>query len=157
MGAGASLDADQNQRNERRESAGAMLRYYCHECSRSFLPPAPSPAAASPQHCPFCNSSFLEEIPQQHQEAAAASSSRQGGRGLLRRLSEEQTRRLTNAASMLQLLEAQLRDELERLQGSLALAGEQGEPDKPPPFTQGMRDSLKNVKTSIPMICEQPR
>ena len=143
MGAGASMDS-QRDSDEQTEAASSRTRFYCHECHRSFLP-LPSQRDSPDLRCNFCNSSFLEEIelPMQirrrHYE-----------------LSDEQTRRLTSAAALLQMLEAQLRDELEMLQSTLAMNNGNSE-QKLPPFTQGMRDVLKHVKTNIDMICEQPR
>ena len=167
MGAGASLDAAGHAGGGggvRGEAGGG--RYYCHECRRSFLP------NDSQLECVFCRSSFLEELEnvpgEQEGEGGGAGGGGGGGGGRMRQyeLNEEQTRRLTSAAALLQMLEVQLRDELEMLQTSLVLRGRgQGEDeglvlggqDKPPAFTQGMKDLLKNVKTSVDMICEQPR
>ena len=52
------------------------------------------------------------------------------------------------------MLETQLREELQMLQ-SINVNGENG--SKNSPFTQGMKDMLKNVKTNVSMICDQPR
>jgi hypothetical protein len=169
MGAGASLDAAGHAGGGGgvRGEAGSG-RYYCHECRRSFLP------NNSQLECVFCRSSFLEELENVpgEQEGEDGGGGGGGGGGRMRQyeLNEEQTRRLTSAAALLQMLEVQLRDELEMLQTSLVLRGRgqgQGEDeglvlggqgqDKPPAFTQGMKDLLKNVKTSVDMICEQPR
>ena len=63
-------------------------------------------------HCPYCNSTFLEDIGSS--SVVLATNAIVNARNMA--LSEEQSRRLANAAIMLRLLEAQLRDELESLQ-----------------------------------------
>ena len=120
MGAGASaLDESQERRIQQQEEEAAMareseagggrMRYFCHECRRSFLPSldpeaeAAGEEASPPTHCTFCHSSFLEEVDPRLLTASGA--------GVRRRqydLSEEQTRRLTSAAALLQMLETQV-------------------------------------------------
>lgn len=64
---------------------------------------------------------------------------------------ESQARRLTNAAALLQLLELQLREELDALRSSIA-----NEQDKHHPLTQIMKDRLRTINISVEMLCEQP-
>ena len=67
-------------------------------------------------------------------------------------LNEDQARRLTSAAALLQLLESQLREELDILQSTLASSEA-----KPPPLTKGMTDRLKKTQVTVEMLCDQPR
>ena len=60
-------------------------------------------------NCPYCHSSFLEDFGPRGSARVAPRDVRVG-------LSEEQARRLNNAATLLQILEAQLRQELNHLQ-----------------------------------------
>jgi hypothetical protein len=72
-------------------------------------------------------------------------------------LSEEQARRLANAAIMLRILEAQLRDELESLQVAFSNGrGDRGGSQKPKALSQIMLDKMRNVKPSVDMICSLP-
>lgn len=67
-------------------------------------------------------------------------------------LNAEQAHRLTNAAVLLQLLENQLREELNILQSTLASTEA-----KPPPLTKGMTDRLEKTTVTVEMLCDQPR
>jgi hypothetical protein len=67
-------------------------------------------------------------------------------------LNAEQAHRLTSAAVLLQLLESQLREELNILQSTLASTEA-----KPPPLTKGMTDRLEKTKVTVEMLCDQPR
>jgi len=97
--------------------------------------------------CPYCQSSFLEEYVS-NQVVAIGS-----GRGLGRNgLSDEQARRLNNAATLLQMLEAQLREELDNLQNVFMEA----EARKAKRLTKSMIESLRDVSLNLDMICSQP-
>lgn len=95
-------------------------------------------------NCPYCHSGFLEEF--------GPTTSRLSGRDLRLGLSDEQARRLNNAATLLQILEAQLREELDHLQSAFLAA----EARKSAPLTKRMLDSLKNTNITVDMICCQP-
>ena len=99
MGSGVSFDMP---------SAGT-LQYFCHSCRRMF--PLLSNSITAEQNCPFCNSSFLEDITDRY-----ATSSHQHSHSHHERdrdeITEVQSRRLQNAALMLRILEAQLQEEL---------------------------------------------
>jgi len=69
-------------------------------------------------------------------------------------LSEEQNRRLANAAIMLRLLEAQLRDELDNLQ-MLQAQRDQNE-KKVKPLTKIMKRKLREIPLNLDQICSQP-
>ena len=99
--------------------------------------------------CPYCQSSFLEECP--FGPSGGISESRLNPRQVGVGLNDEQALRLNQAATLLQMLEAQLRHELETLQAAFA-----ENEKKCPPLTQSMRDSLKNIVLNVDMICNQP-
>ena len=108
MGAGASFESGLGLEEE---------QYFCHACRRVFM-------LGSPRHdmtCPHCDSTFLEEVGGVRQSELLPG--RRGGRPYQNifgdaggSLSAEQTRRISSAATMLRLLETQLRQELEQLQ-----------------------------------------
>jgi hypothetical protein len=91
--------------------------------------------------CVICGSSFIEEVV--------------GGRSQYH-LNESQARRLTNAAALLQLLELQLRDELDALRQTLANEQQQQQEKVNQPLTQIMKDRLRTIALSVEMMCEQP-
>ena len=91
------------------------------------------------ENCPLCSSSFLEEIEDTPEN-------------MRYQLNDDQARRLTSASALLHLLEAQLRDELDILQSTLA-----GAEGKPPPLTKGMTDRLQKTQVTVEMLCDQPR
>lgn len=140
MGAGASTDQERNRELRRQEEVGHGQRFFCHECRRSFI--THTRRRATELQCNFCRSTFLEEI-----EGSILSRPRPF------EFNEDQTRRLTTAAALLHMLESQLRDELEMLQSTISMSSTHA---KVMPFTQGMKDMLKNVKVSAEMVCEQP-
>jgi hypothetical protein len=82
-----------------------------------------------------------------------ARSSSGSGRGY--HLNEDQARRLTSAAALLQLLELQLREELDALRTTLANEQQQ-QAEKNLPLTQVMKDRLRLMKLNVEMMCEQP-
>ena len=110
-----------------------MQHFFCHNCRRNFLRPS-----AENLTCPNCNSSFVEEVEQPFRR-----------RGQYH-LSEDQARRWSSAAALLQLLENQLREELHLLQANY------DESEKKPKFTKLMRESLRNVYVDVEKIVSQP-
>lgn len=124
MGAGASFDPSPGE---------GMQHFYCHNCNRNFLRPS-----AENLTCPNCDSTFVEEVEQPFRR-----------RGQYH-LSEEQARRLSSAAALLQLLENQLREELSLLQANY------DESEKKPKLTKLMRESLRNVFVDVEKIVSQP-
>lgn len=165
MGGGISIDSS---------SFGvvpANTRYYCHACRNIFS--HGMAVRRVEMCCPRCQSSFLEEFSTQpitasHQSPFQMFGTRQLFSGGSQRnrslqpgdLTEDQARRLANAAIMLRLLEAQLRDELEALQltfattlqNSAAAAAQRG----PKPLSQIMLDKIGSPELSLDMICDQP-
>lgn len=134
MGAGGSaLPTDSN-----------INRYFCHQCRRIFAMSIQQSAVGVHMHCPYCHSGFLEEF--------GPSTNRLSARDLRLGLTDEQTRRLNNAATLLQILEAQLREELDHLQSAFLAA----EARKPAPLSKKLLDSLKNKNITVDMICDQP-
>jgi len=134
MGAGASFENPSNGESD-------LNRYFCHSCRRIFAMSTP-PAG---MHCPYCQSSFLEEF-------ARRGSARINARDLRIGLSDEQARRLNNAATLLQILEAQLREELNNLQHAFTEA----EARKVKPLSRTMLDNLKSTNLTVDMLCDQP-
>eukprot|EP01041_Mallomonas_annulata_P005206 gene5206-10421_t len=133
MGAGASFENAPNEAD--------LSRYFCHSCRRIFA----MSTAPIGMHCPYCQSSFLEEF-------GGRGSSRINARDLRLGLSDEQARRLNNAATLLQILEAQLREELSNLQNAFMEA----EARKSQPLTRAMLDNLKSTNLNVDMLCDQP-
>lgn len=138
MGSGASFETTTGNDDS--------TRYFCHSCRYVF--DLNSPFNARVVHtCPRCHSSFLEEF-------GGDRSSYMGNFRHHSELNEEQSRRLANAAIMLRLLEAQLRDELENLQFQYAASRQ--EQQKPAPMSTLMLDKLRQPKLSVDMMCSQP-
>ena len=103
--------------------------------------------------CPYCYSSFLEEIGTPAQ--AYESNSIVNSRNVL--LNDEQSRRLATSAIMLRLLEAQLRTELQSLTSGLERdAARRANEEKPKPMTQATLCKLRKTKVDIDMLCSQP-
>ena len=106
--------------------------------------------------CPFCFSTFIEEIgtPAAAYEANTIVNSRNVF------LTEEQTHRMASAAIMLRLLEAQLRDELLNLSLNHAAANARdqgaGAVAKTRPMTQACLCKLRKATLDLDLICSQP-
>ena len=107
MGAGASIG----------ETPEGHTKYHCHECHQEVFIPNGADIA-----CPHCRSSFLEESMDHSvlpfgrpnlEDSDRNSGGSSGGMTL------NQSRRLANAAIMLRILEAQLREELDMLQSNM--------------------------------------
>jgi Zn finger protein HypA/HybF involved in hydrogenase expression len=139
MGSGASFDNGLESDNS--------TRFFCHACRRVFG--LGGVISAQDLYCPHCHSTFLEEI-----------STLAGDTALRARahvdLTEEQSRRLANAATMLRLLESQLRDELEQLQLAYANNTRRNEEEKIRPLTTVMKEKLRRTELSLDMLCSQP-
>jgi len=143
MGGGASLE------NTQLITTSPSLRFYCHSCRNIFI--ASENVRRSELSCPRCQSSFLEDF-----NAHPYSNHNGYARNNLREeLSDEQARRLANAAIMLRLLEIQLRDELEHLQ-NMYNASRQDSTNPCKPMTQTMIDKIRNPPLTVDMVCSQP-
>ena len=164
MGAGASFDVDPSM------EMGSDIRasdttHFCHQCRR----PTRVDTSLDGISCSTCLSSFVEEIPPNSTRGtydgammlAGGSHSNENTMTLpaprgryYSNLSEDQNRRLANAAIMLRLLEAQLRDELDNLQ-MLQAQRDQNE-KKIKPLTNIMKRKLREIPLSLDQICSQP-
>eukprot|EP00596_Hydrurales_sp_CCMP1899_P000689 CAMPEP_0119036732 /NCGR_PEP_ID=MMETSP1177-20130426/4653_1 /TAXON_ID=2985 /ORGANISM="Ochromonas sp, Strain CCMP1899" /LENGTH=522 /DNA_ID=CAMNT_0006997015 /DNA_START=212 /DNA_END=1780 /DNA_ORIENTATION=- len=131
-------------------------RFFCHACGRVFGLGLGGIGSSDYFCCPHCQSSFLEEIDNPSLSPSADSS------GVVVRtrnnaLSEDQSRRLANAAIMLRLLELQLREELDSLQNAFATNNARRSDEiKVKPLTQIMLQKLRKTPLSLDMICSQP-
>lgn len=161
MGAGASFDADPSMEmgNGMR---GSDTTHFCHQCLR----PTRVDTSLDGISCSTCLSSFVEEIQPNstrgtydgammlaggsHSHDNTITIPAPGGR-YYSNLSEDQNRRLANAAIMLRLLEAQLRDELDNLQMLQAQREK-----KLNPLTKIMKRKLREIPLSLDQICSQP-
>ena len=133
-------------------SAGA--RVFCHSCQRVIASPDGVLDA-----CPLCQSSFVEELPPlQHTARPASLGLGGGGRPGLGGggLSDDQSRRLANAAFMLRILENRLRDELVFLQRAAAESENESTPKRKPRMTLAQSTKLKSPKLSVDLCCAQP-
>lgn len=117
-------------------SASSCCHFYCHACARTFVCGA-SQGQNGDARCVYCQSTFVEE-----------------GyliRGTQRNLTVEQTRRLTNASFMLQLLEAQFHDDLYQLHRVM----QQPEAAKVEPLNCAEINSFWNVTMTLDMLNSQ--
>ena len=108
MGAGASFDT-----LAREHDSNSSRRFFCHNCQRNVS--YTGQEDTSNILCPYCTSSFIEELPEASTELQRMQRRRQD----LQELSSDQSRRLANAALMLRLLEAQLHGEVQSLHEAL--------------------------------------
>ena len=160
MGAGASFDVDPSMETGSDMYGGS---YFCHQCRR------PTRVDTSDGiSCSTCLSTFVEEMPPNSTRGtyegammlAGGSHSNENSiipapRGrYYSNLSDDQNRRLANAAIMLRLLEAQLRDELDNLQMLQAQRDQQEKKIKP--LTKIMKRKLREIPLSLDQICSQP-
>lgn len=162
MGAGASL-GDQ-MLNEEPEGSQTSQRYFCHECRQITR-------ARNTSVCGACNSSFIESL--EGSSAESAMSMVGGGNSMFRsregggeggegssgsrrnmNLSQDQSRRLANAAIMLRLLERQLQGELESIQAQYRQA--QAEHEAQECMSPVMKRKLRRPKADVDMIVAQP-
>lgn len=134
MGAGASFEPNL-------VDPQGSNRYFCHSCQHAFH--LNDPLSHENFHCPYCQSTFLEEIgvnPLNLQHHG--------------RLTLEQTLRITNATAMLRLLELQLREELEHLQTAFETTNSRNQNTKK--LTNAMKFRFKNISLTLDDICSQP-
>lgn len=158
MGGGAStLD---NEVGWDTEDSSPSTRYYCHTCHRTMNIVGMN--APSDIHCPLCESTFLEQLPQIQRTAQPPSTSTAERvpteeLNTLTDLNESQSRRLNNAAFMLRMLENRLRDELQLLQRTMAEHESNIESAKSPPkLSLTQISKLKTPKLSVDLCCAQP-
>lgn len=160
MGAGASLGTDQLL-NDESDGDQTAQRYFCHECNQITR------SSREVQQCGACNSSFIEAIEGSSAESAMSmigggsstfgGRDRGGGGSESRRdmnLSQDQSRRLANAAIMLRLLERQLQGELESIQAQYRQS--QAEQEAAQCMSPVMKRKLRRPKADIDMIVAQP-
>ena len=98
--------------------------------------------------CQYCHSAFVEEFLYNHPNFGPNRSM-----GLGNHLSDEQSRRLTNAAFMLRIFENQLRDELEQIQNVFDNVSSS---QKPKSLSASQLESITDVNLTIDLICSQP-
>ena len=154
MGAGATLHSPTDGLALLRHGSGR--HFFCHACSRSM-------SYSGDDHnmgllCPYCGSSFLEEQDVQQQQERQHLQQR---RRDLQDLSSEQSRRLANAATMLQLLEQQLHGEMASLHGAVVRRDEQqqlqeGGSEPSACLSPLMRKKLRKAKMDTDTVCSQP-
>jgi hypothetical protein len=148
MGAGASMDPSLAFL-DRISNEGD--RYFCHSCHR--VSGLDTNQATSDLICPHCQSTFLEEVGENNQTVARHHHTHG-------QLTNDQSRRITNATAMLRLLESQLREELESLQQAFATASarmnEEGGGNKQKKLTKVMTSRLRRVAVNLDMACSQP-
>lgn len=154
MGAGASVDGGAPAEG----AADGRSRYFCHMCRRPFS----SGHQAANTRCPHCGESFVEHVEEFRYAGGGGNAIRvihrdAGSRGAERDrmdMSEDQRRRLFNAAALLQLLEAHLREELLALERAVR-DSENGK--APGALTDLAKYTfLKNTKVGTDDICAQP-
>ena len=148
MGAGASAFHENEE----------MPRFFCHGCSR-VVNLLDEDATTPSMQCPICESAFLEQLPR-HSRLPGADRREDhrvgGGAASSSELSEDQSRRLANAAFMLRVLESRLRDELELLQRATADHAESSDPPKSPKLTLAQISKLKTPQLTTDLCCAQP-
>lgn len=160
MGAGGSIDNGLTLETEND-------RYFCHGCHRVFtLGNGLSPIGAS---CPYCYCDTLEEL-SSISRGQNLYPVRRNSRGRFasmfgnHEVSDAQTQRVTTAATMLRLLEAQLREELEQLQfafetAQLRIGTEMRNAAPLVPkakFTKIMLGKLRTCPLDVDTVCSQP-
>lgn len=140
MGSGASFDSSTISLAQSRRSS-----YFCHSCSCLFQ----NPSASTGITCPSCDSTFVEEMNDFRDHFII---------GRRNELNDEQARRLANAAIMLRILEAQLREELESLQLAFSngRSDRGGDSSRSNVLSQTMIDKMRVIKPSVDMICSLP-
>ena len=145
MGAGASFDTLGGAGTE------GPRRFFCHACQQNVQYSGQEDTANL--LCPYCASSFIEEVPQ----APSSELQRmQRRRQDLQELSSDQSRRLANAAIMLRLLEAQLHGEVQQLHEALLRQQEQQSEESNTCMSPVMRKKLRNAVMDTDLICSQP-
>ena len=137
MGAGASIG----------EVPEGHTKYHCHECHQEVFIPNGGDIA-----CPHCRSSFLEESMDHSIVPFGRTNLEESDRGS-GGMTLNQSRRLANAAIMLRILEAQLREELDTLQSNM---DRDNDDKKKKGLTKCMKVSIKNISADLDMICDQP-
>ena len=152
MGAGASMGNDQVLGGA--HGSGDARRYFCHHCHQI----ARSRSLAA--ECGACGSAFVELM---EGGVASGDSSLDYSRMVSGRdvngvegsrrdmnLSEDQSRRLANAAIMLRLLERQLQSELESIQETYRRV--QADQEATQCMSPIMKRKLRRPKTDVNMI-----
>jgi len=101
--------------------------------------------------CPYCTSSFIEELPAATTELARITRRRQD----LQDLSTDQSRRLASAALMLRLLEAQLHGEVQSLHETL-LQRQAQQDEYATCMSPVMKKKLRKEAMDVDTVCSQP-
>ena len=144
MGAGASFD------NITSENEGSR-RFFCHSCQRNMS--YSGQEDSSNLLCPYCTSSFIEEMPPHNSELESIRRRRHD----LQDLSSDQSRRLASAAIMLRLLEAQLQGEVQSLhEALLERRNLQQQNDHAKCMSPMMKKKLRRSVMDKDTICSQP-
>ena len=143
MGAGASFDQMGG------EDGGSGRRFFCHSCQRNMSYSGQEDTANL--LCPYCTSSFIEEMPPASTELARVTRRRQD----LQDLSSDQSRRLASAAVMLRLLEAQLHGEVQSLHDTLERRAAQTD-EYATCMSPVMKKKLRKEVMDVDTVCSQP-
>eukprot|EP00605_Chrysophyceae_sp_TOSAG23-4_P001394 GSChrysophyteH1.ASY1.ANO1.1514.1 assembled CDS len=154
MGAGATLHSPGDDLGLGMGGFGGDRRqFFCHSCNRNMS--YNGAEDNSTLLCPYCGSSFLEEMTrEQHLEGSDLRQLQQRRRDL-QNLSSEQSRRLTNAALMLRLLEYQLQGEISSLNDAVRRRREQQSEDSKC-MSPVMRKKLRRSVMDTDTVCGQP-
>lgn len=141
MGSAASFETNLAETNEN--------QFFCHSCHRVFVLVNPS----LDYSCPYCHSSFLEELTARERNSELIPYRRRSHG----QLTLDQARRIANATAMLRLLETQLREELEHLQHAFEAASSNYEArNRKSNFTRIMKSHLRNMPITLDHLCGQP-
>ena len=144
MGAGASFDQMGG------EDGGSGRRFFCHSCQRNMSYSGQEDTANL--LCPYCTSSFIEEMPPATTELARVTQRRQD----LQDLSSDQSRRLASAAIMLRLLEAQLHGEVQSLHDTLERRRAAETDEYATCMSPVMKKKLRKEVMDVDTVCSQP-
>jgi len=143
MGAGASFD------NVGGEDNSNARRFFCHSCQRNMSYSGQDDTANL--LCPYCASSFIEEVPPASRELDMIARRRQD----LQDLSSDQSRRLASAAIMLRLLEARLHGEVRSLHETLLQRQAQAD-EFATCMSPVMKKKLRQQVMDVDTVCSQP-